>query len=80
VQDLCSRVDCDVFLASAWRSSPPGEFDLRISPLEHARLAADEISSAQYMNDRIEDLVRSRPEQYQWGYRRFHKDAYAAAK
>lgn len=80
VQDLCSRVDCDVFIASAFRSTPPGEFSLRIAPLEHARLAADEASSAQYMNDCIESMVRARPEQYQWGYRRFHSDAYAASK
>lgn len=79
VQDLCSRVDCDVFLASASRSSPPGEFRLRITPLEHARLAADEASSAHYMNDSIEALVRTQPAQYQWGYRRFSAGTYAAS-
>ena len=80
VQDLCSRIDCDVFIASACRSKPPGEFRLQISALQHAHLAADETSSAQYMNDCIEELVRSQPEQYQWGYRRFDSSAYATAK
>jgi len=76
VQALCCRVDCDVFIASACRSDPPGEFGLRIRSLEHARLAADQASSAQYMNDAIEALVRLQPCQYQWGYRRFTTSAY----
>lgn len=80
VQNLCSRIECDVFIASALRSTPPGEFDLRIRPLEHARLAVDEAASAQYMNDAIEALVRTQPDQYQWGYRRFTAGAYAAAR
>ena len=79
VHSLCSRIECDVFLASVCRSDPPGEFELSIRPLEYARLAEDEVRSAQYMNDQIEALVRTRPGQYQWGYRRFSKDAYEAA-
>ena len=79
VQNLCSKIDCDVFIASALRSTPPGEFDLRISSLEHARLAGDKVASAQYMNDAIEALVRTCPAQYQWGYQRFSKSTYAAS-
>ena len=75
VHSLCSRIDCDVFIASALRTSPPGGFEIYIRPLQHARLAADEIGSAQYMNDQIEKLVRTRPSQYQWGYDRFDFDA-----
>jgi KDO2-lipid IV(A) lauroyltransferase len=80
VQNLSRKVDCDVFLAHMKRSSPPGEFSLSIQPLEHERLAADETSSAQYMNDQIEQLVRQSLEQYQWGYRRFSNNAYASVK
>jgi len=80
VQNLCSKVECDVFLASIHRSSPPGEFALRIQPLERERLTADKTSSAQYMNDKIEHLVRQSPEQYQWAYRRFSNSAYEPAK
>ena len=80
VQNLCSKVDCDIFLARMKRSSPPGEFSLSIQPLEHERLAADEASSAQYMNDQIEQLARLSLEQYQWGYRRFSNNAYASVK
>ena len=78
VHNLCSKMDCDVFIANMTRSMPPGEFSLRIKPLEHARLAADDSSSAQYMNDEIEALARQHLEQYQWGYRRFGKKAYAS--
>ncbi len=80
VQNLCSKLDCDVFIANMCRSEPPGEFSLQIRPLEHARLAADDVSSAQYMNDQIEALVRQHLVQYQWGYRRFDASAYASLK
>ena len=78
VHNLCSKLDCDVFIAAVCRSEPVGEFSLRIRPLERARLAADELGSAQYMNDQIEALARENPTQYQWGYRRFTSSAYAS--
>ncbi len=78
VHNLCSKPNTDVFLAVMQRSDPPGEFSLKIRPLEQARLAADEVGSARYMNDQIEAAVRACPEQYQWGYRRFASRAYAS--
>ncbi|NCF35842.1 MAG: hypothetical protein GWP56_05560 [Gammaproteobacteria bacterium] len=80
VHNLCNKVDCDVFIANVCRSEPAGEFGLQIRSLEHARLAADDVSSARYMNDQIEALVRQHLTQYQWGYRRFDSAAYAALK
>ena len=79
VQNLCAKIECDVFLATAYRSTPPGEFGLRILPLDHARLAADETASADYLNQQIELLAREFVDQYQWGYRRFDDEVYAAA-
>ncbi|MCP4470321.1 MAG: hypothetical protein GY815_06490 [Gammaproteobacteria bacterium] len=76
VHSLCRKVDCDVFIASASRSTPAGEFRLSIQPLEHARLAGGETESAQYMNDEIEQLVRQHLDQYQWGYSRFSNREY----
>jgi KDO2-lipid IV(A) lauroyltransferase len=76
VHNLSSKIECDVFLAAIYRSSPPGEFGLTIRPLERERLAGDETSSAQYMNDQIEQLARQFLEQYLWGYRRFTNSAY----
>ena len=80
VRNLCSKVDCDVFIATIYRSSPPGEFGLIIQPLDRERLADDEIASARYMNAKIEQLVRQFPEQYQWSYRRFSDKAYGPGK
>ena len=78
VHNLCSKMDCDVFIANMCRSTPPGKFSLQIRPLEYARLAADDVRSAQYMNDQIEAMVREHLEQYLWGYRRFDSDVYAS--
>lgn len=78
VQNLCSKVNCDVFIASISRSTPAGDFGLRIQPIEHQRLADGEVGSAQYMNDQIEALARLNLAQYQWGYRRFANSAYQA--
>jgi len=80
VRNLCVKVDCDVFIATIYRSSPPGEFGLIIQPLDRERLASDEAASARYMNDKMEQLVRQFPEQYQWSYRRFTSKAYGPAK
>jgi len=80
VRNLCGKVDCDVFIATIYRSSPPGEFGLIIQSLDRDQLANDEASSARYMNDKIEQLVRQFPEQYQWNYRRFSNRAYGPAK
>ncbi len=78
VQNLCTKVDCDVFIAAVCRSTPTGEFNLSIRPLDAALLAGEEASSAQYMNDQIEALVRENLAQYQWGYRRFSNRSYAS--
>jgi KDO2-lipid IV(A) lauroyltransferase len=80
VQNLCNKLDCDVFIANVHRSASPGEFGLQIRSLDHRRLAEDETLSAQYMNEQIEQLVRQHLEQYQWAYRRFTNQAYAPAR
>jgi KDO2-lipid IV(A) lauroyltransferase len=80
VQNLCSKLDCDVFIAVAYRSVPAGEFRLCIEPLELARLADEEIESAKYMNQQIEQRVRQAREQYQWGYRRFSNKVYESVQ
>ena len=76
VQNPCSKLDCDVFIALVYRSTPTGELGLSIEPLERERLAADEVESARYMNDQIEQRVRRHKEQYLWAYRRFSNQVY----
>lgn len=80
VQNLCSKLDCDVFIAVVYRSSPVGDFGLCLEALENTRLAAEGQESAQYMNTQIEQWVRRFPEQYNWGYRRFSNQVYDAVK
>jgi len=76
VQNLCSKLDCEVFIAVVYRLVPQGELGLRIEPLERERLAAAEADSAAYMNDQIELRVRRYQEQYLWAYRRFSNRVY----
>jgi len=76
VHTLCSKIDCDVFIAAVIRSAPAGEFSLSIQPLERARLGGEKNESAQYMNDQIEQLARRFPGQYLWSYRRFSNRVY----
>jgi len=80
VQNLCSKLDCEVFIAVVYRIIPKGELGLRIEPLERERLAADEVDSAAYMNEQIEQRVRRYKEQYLWCYRRFSNQVYESVE
>lgn len=79
VQNLCTKLDCDVFIAVVYRSSPVGHFGICIEALDRARLAEEPEASAAYMNEQIELRVRRFPEQYNWGYRRFDNQLYESA-
>ena len=76
IQNLCAKIECDVFIAVAFRSQPPGQFDLQISLLDEQLLGDDDQTSAEYMNEQFEQLIKIEPCQYQWGYRRFDKPTY----
>ena len=80
VQNLCSKLDCDVFIALVYRSSPVGDFGLCVEPLENTRMADEGQASARYMNAQIEQRVRRFPEQYNWGYRRFSNQVYESVE
>ena len=79
VQNLCSKLDCDVYVATVYRSTPPGEFGIRIEQLDRDRLAGNEEESARYMNEQIEQRVRRHRDQYLWAYRRFSNREYESA-
>ena len=79
VQNLCSKLECDVFIAVVYRSAG-GEFNLRIEPLERERLAGDKVESALYMNQQIEQCIDHARGQYQWEYRRFSNQVYEPLK
>ncbi len=76
IQNICKKIDCDVFIGAMYRLKASTTFSLCIESLEHNQLAAAELESAQYLNDQIEIRVRSHLDQYQWGYERFTRAEY----
>ncbi|HYD33983.1 MAG TPA: lipid A biosynthesis acyltransferase, partial [Methylophilaceae bacterium] len=64
VEKLVNATDATVLLAFGERLPSGRGYHLHIKPLSGS-------ASPQNMNDAIERLVRSKPEQYLWSYRRF---------
>ncbi|NNE64141.1 MAG: hypothetical protein HKN34_08660, partial [Gammaproteobacteria bacterium] len=80
IHNLCKRIDCDTFIATALRQRISGEFDLVIEQLDQNILSSDLQSSLDYMNGQIEALIKTQPEQYQWGYARFPWSTYRTGR
>ena len=76
IRNICKSIDCDVFIGAMVRLEASSSFKLRIESLDHKRLAATEVDSAQYLNDQIELLASSHLDQYQWSYERFTRAEY----
>jgi KDO2-lipid IV(A) lauroyltransferase len=76
IQNICAKLDCDVFIGVMYRLETTSRFSLSIESLDHHKLAAPDLESAQYLNDQIESRVRRHPDQYQWGYARFTRAEY----
>ena len=76
IKHICDRVECDVFIGAMYREENSITFKLSIDTLDYGRLTAAESDSAQYLNDTIEAMVRSHPDQYQWSYKRFDPTVY----
>ncbi len=76
IHNLCSRIDCDVFIASLLRDRTNNSFNITIEALSHEQLASERQNSLNYLNRAIERLIKQKPEQYQWGYTRFPRSNY----
>ena len=76
IQNICKKIDCDVFIGAMYRNENSSTFSLCIESLDHYKLAAPEAESAQYLNDQIEIMVRKHLDQYQWSYERFTSAEY----
>ncbi len=76
VQQLVRKNECRVYLATALRYLPQHRFDVVVEALSPEQLRQQEPRAANYLNQRMEQLVRRYPEQYQWAYRRFRKEDY----
>ena len=61
----------DVFAPFFWRNALTMVLDLHFETLEEAASSRDVDASVAALNAAIERQVRRRPEQYQWGYKRF---------
>ncbi|MEM9303477.1 MAG: lysophospholipid acyltransferase family protein [Pseudomonadota bacterium] len=68
---LAARADGGVVVAWAERLPRSQGFDLHFERPPEIVAGRDVEASAAALNATIERLVRSRPEQYQWGYKRF---------
>jgi len=79
IHNLCSRIDCDIFLACIFRDRANASFELTLLELDHDKIAADQQSGLDYLNSEIEALIKQAPEQYQWSYRRFKPSEYRAS-
>jgi KDO2-lipid IV(A) lauroyltransferase len=80
IYNLCHRTRSNVFIAAAMRNEIGDKFSIVVNSMDCDRLSASAESSAEYLNQTIESLVRSCPEQYQWGYPRFRKSVYRAVE
>ena len=71
VPRLLQRTGATALLAWAERLPWGRGYRLHVEPLPAAVHDPDPVAAATAMNAAIEDLVRRRPEQYQWSYKRF---------
>lgn len=71
VSGLAARTGAPVILGHAVRLPRGRGFDLRFVPASLAVHDPDPVVSAAALNADIERLVRERPEQYLWSYKRF---------
>jgi len=77
VSRLAARTDCSLYLATAIRRAETPGFKIIIRSMDRLALNTDVQSATEYLDQRIEALVREYPEQYQWAYKRFRPEAYA---
>ena len=71
--EMCirDRHNAQVLMFWANRLEKGRGYDLNIEPVDLSRNGEDIESYTRVMNKSIESLIRKKPEQYMWGYRRF---------
>ncbi len=76
IKNLCSKVDCDVFIGAMTRDLDSAQYRLSMRQLDHSQFLQKDSYSAAYLNQAIQDFVTPKLSQYQWSYRRFPYQAY----
>lgn len=76
IKNLASKADCDIYIAVVTRDLKQCDYSLRIEQLDRTTITSDDVTSASYLNQSIENLIRNDISQYQWTYRRFPEEVY----
>lgn len=76
IKNLTKRVDCSIYMAAMTRNLKQGTFQLSLKSLDINKINDVDEASALYLNQSIETFIQEHIEQYQWSYRRFHKNSY----
>ncbi len=74
---LAHKSEAPVLLAWAERLPKSAGFEIHIAPIDAIVADADPIASTTALNAAIERAARTRPEQYQWTYKRFGMQQHA---
>ena len=76
IKRLSSKLDCDIYIASATRNLDTADYQLSIKILKRSEFVKDDLQSATYLNESIQKIIKEHTSQYQWAYRRFNKEVY----
>ncbi len=76
IKRLARKLECDIFIASVTRNLNSADYHLTIKVLQADEFNKDDFESATYLNNSIQNLIKSDISQYQWTYRRFDKSVY----
>ncbi|MGJ8688706.1 MAG: lysophospholipid acyltransferase family protein [Gammaproteobacteria bacterium] len=75
VAKLANRTEATVLSIFARRLDKSTGFEIVIQPAREGVASEDGVAAATALNATVEDCVRLAPEQYQWEYRRFKRQA-----
>jgi KDO2-lipid IV(A) lauroyltransferase len=76
IKKLATKVDCDIFIGAITRRLQTADYAATVKLLDREPLIGDDLTSASYLNHSIEQFIKDDLSQYQWPYRRFHKEQY----
>ncbi len=79
IKKLAQKIDSDIYIAAITRNLAHANYELTIKEMNSAEILKDDLTSANYMNNCIENFIQANYEQYQWAYRRFAKKYYRTA-
>lgn len=76
INSLTQKVDCSVYIGTAFRNFNSPSYHIKISKLNEDNLSQEPQASADYLNYSIEQFINYDEAQYQWSYRRYQESVY----